>query len=248
MPVKSSGFSWRFPRPAWLVAATTVLVLCGLFLAWWTGRVAVREIDRRGGWHHPGPTSLYSRGFHRFESDSSVEQITFRQTRLPDEFFEQCRTLRNLKVIWFEECSFGDEAFRLLSGYPSVNELVLDRSDFGDEQAAELERFPGLLGLRLTGTKITDAALPHVSGMTGLTYIGLTGTAVGDASLASLKSLPKLRTIELSGTRVTDSGVEALCSTPPPSLSYLDLRGTSISADLVERLRSRFPMWRILWP
>lgn len=235
MSIGARRFSWRLPRWGCLLAATAGLVVVGLFLAWWTGRLAIREIEGRGGWHHAGPSSLFSRRFDRFAPDSSVEQIRFRGARLPDEFFRRGRTLRTLKTVWFEECSFGDEAFRLLSDFPNVNELVLDGSDFTAEQAVELDRFPQLLGLRLNGTNITDAAVRHASGA----YIGLAQTAVGDASLASLKGLPKLHAIDLSGTRVTDPGVEQLCADSPPWLAYLDLRGTSVTAELAERLRSR---------
>ena len=78
--------SW-VPKVRWLVLATSILIVGGLWLRWWTARGTIREIHRLGG-RYSAATSAGIRGAFEviLAVDGTVDEIKFEKTDVPDEF------------------------------------------------------------------------------------------------------------------------------------------------------------------
>jgi hypothetical protein len=84
------------PKVRWLVLATSILIVGGLWLRWWTARGTIREIHRLGG-RYSAATSAGIRGAFEviLAVDVTVDEITFETTVVPDEFFDRLSSFFN---------------------------------------------------------------------------------------------------------------------------------------------------------
>jgi len=77
-----------------------------------------------------------------------------------------------------------------------------------------------LVTLNLDWTRVDDEDLDHITGLKKLTRINLQDTKLTDRASARLEQLPALEWIDLSGTAVSQNGVERL-QTKLPNLEIV---------------------------
>jgi Leucine-rich repeat (LRR) protein len=236
----------RVPKVRWLVVATIVLIVCGAGLRWWSARGMIREIRRLGGWYALPHSSWVPDAFEIIVAiDAKVDQFTFKGVTIPDHFFDRITNLPNLAHVTLINCTISDSAVDRLREVSTLRDLILDESDVNDATALRLKELRQLTGLRLTATRITDAAMPDLGMLSTLTFLGLSGTAVTDAGLTALSGLPKVRSLDLSHTKITDAGLPQLHGIP---LYYLNLQGTTVTAEAVAELQRAIPGCKIIGP
>lgn len=88
-----------------------------------------------------------------------------------------------------------------------------------------LERIEELGGFVNHDTWIVSTVYP---------YITLNDTAATDDDMRHVVNLDPCHCVNLRNTQVTDQGAAALCGL---KISYLDLRGTSVTLQMVQKLR-----------
>lgn len=109
------------------------------------------------------------------------------------------------------------------------------------EQLTALSSAAGeIVELNLQGSGLEDGELAEFGRFTALTRLRLSNNAITDAGLVQVAKLPKLASLNLYGNRgVTDAGLASLGDVA--TLETLYLWGTGVSAQGVERFRSRRP-------
>jgi uncharacterized protein (TIGR02996 family) len=177
--------------------------------------------------------------------------------------FAEHPTLRELELSAPRISRHGATA---LGSMPALRRLLLRGSTLDDRGAAELAPLAGRLRtLDLRKSKqITDAACEILVAFDWLTFLDLSSTGIGgagvrrlsrlrqlehldlgyldldDDDVGALASLSRLRSLCLAwGQRITDRTVETLVQLP--TLERLDLAGTRITGDGLERLFDKLP-------
>jgi hypothetical protein len=118
---------------------------------------------------------------------------------------------------------------RVVGGETHLTLTGWDRKDY-----SVLGRKPEVVVLQMANPDVTDETLAYLKGMSRLRELDLSGTKITDAGLAMLRGLPALESLRLRDTGVTDEGFRDSLATME-KLRLLDLRGTKVSSDAVEK-------------
>jgi hypothetical protein len=186
-------------RPLWIGLATVMLVFVGVGLPFgppiYSRYVAIREIERMGGWVQTRPRGpAWLRG-----------KVGYERMRFFDE----------VSVVGLENTQASDATLRQIGGLTSAKMLFLNGTRITDAGLVHLRGMTNLDWLDLTGTRVTDSGLEHLKALPKLEGLILDNTAITDAGLEQLKCLPRLVDLLIGETQVTDAGVAALQSALP---------------------------------
>ncbi len=161
-------------------------------------------------------------------------------------------------ALWGEELT--DTDFSKLARLKHLEHLYLAESTVTDDDLRIIAKLRDLRSLGLQGTDVTDHGLKWIQNLNKLEYLCLRGTRITDAGLAHLKELKNIKVLRIGeipegpyqsvrgtfrpGPPITDDGLTQLRSLS--RLEYLDVRGTEVTDQGVERLRSNWP--NLLFP
>lgn len=199
MSVKSSK-SELVPHRLFYCAVTVVIgiLLSRVFLSlllFCGSRVALREIDRKGG--------LY----------------TTRDCR-PDylrKYVERDKTavFDSVNGVVLLDTEFNDADAARLSYLRGIEYLQLDCTKISDAGVAHLARLTDLREIGLRDTSLTDLGLVHLARLPKLRRLTLTGTAITDQGLELLMMCTALEELDVGRTQVSDAGVATICKALP---------------------------------
>jgi endonuclease YncB( thermonuclease family) len=148
-------------------------------------------------------------------------------------------TRRMMRRLEIAGVSFGDEDMAKLESMPFLQVLTLRATRVTDKGLEHLKGLADLRSLSLMSTAVGDAGLKHLAHLTTLQDLDLDRTAITDAGLVHLKGLRDLRRLQLAHTVVTEAGLADLRDLP--KLDDLNVRGTRVSREAVDKLMHRLP-------
>lgn len=228
--------SIRLPRPRWILLAAVLVFIAFAGLSWWSGRAAIRESRRLGGYCHAGQLGPAE----PFAIDAMIDQVHFQDRPISDEYLVQFASrFRNVSVLSLHNCQLSEAGLSHLRRVPTLKSLILAKCDVTDAAGDILKDLPQLGELELKETKITDASVLKLGAMTKLNYLGLSHTSVGDAGIEVLGKLTNLHSLDLSHTGLTDEGLDQFPRLLP-KLYFLNIDGTKVTAEGVARFRTAF--------
>jgi Leucine Rich repeat len=99
-----------------------------------------------------------------------------------------------------------------------------------------LKSLPKLETLELPKSRVSDDGLQYLEGLQGLKSLSLAWLDITDQGVEHLRSLKGLQRLGLSHTKVTDQGLQVLGSL---SITWLDVRWTSVTADGIAQLHKK---------
>ncbi|MHB8973776.1 MAG: M56 family metallopeptidase [Pirellulaceae bacterium] len=136
-----------------------------------------------------------------------------------------------------------------------LEHLVLAESSVSDDDLLEIAKLRNLRSLELQGTNVSDRGLEYIQNLNELEYLSLRGTGITDAGLVHLKRLKNIKVLRIGeipaggyssvhgtfrpGPPISDSGIVHLRTLT--RLEYLDVRGTRVTDEGVDRLRGKWP-------
>jgi len=168
--------SIRLPRPLWIGLATVALVVVAVGLGFgvpiYRQQVAIREIDRFGGWvaREPGGPDWLRRWTGSENIFDEVQGVYLVGTNLADADLDRLNGAVNPKILAISGTRVGDAGLIHLTNFTSVEALALDHSD------------------------VTDAGLKHLHRLKNLRFVDLRSTWVTDTGVAELmRALPGLK-------------------------------------------------------
>lgn len=225
------------PRPRWIFLAALLVFMAFAGLSWWSGRAAIRETRRLGGYCHAGAASGPA---DPLAIDAMIDQVHFQDRPVSDEYLDQFASrFRSVSVLSLRNCQISEAGLNRLRSVPTLSSLVLTKCDVTDAAGDILKNLTPLQELVLNETKITDATVLKLGTLTKLNYLGLSHTAVGDAGIVVFGKLTNLHSLDLSHTGLTDEGLGKLHGLVP-KLYYVNLDGTKVTAEGVARFRTAF--------
>lgn len=177
---------------------------------------------------------------------SVTSLFLIRPVVLTDAQLDRIARLSQLQSIAIFQASIPPQSIGRLKGLPALVNLSLAGSDITDASLEEIADFPSLRKLQLGETRVTDAGLGHLRRVKCLYDLGIADTAITDAGLWSLPILgtpERPGTLTLQNTRVTGDGLARLYEMK--HLRRVNLCGSPVSAEAVERLRDRSPLLQV---
>ena len=229
--------STRLPRPRWIFLAAVLVFMAFAGLSWWSGREAIRETRRLGGFYHAG--QVFG-AVDPLAIDAMVDQVHFQDRPIPDDYLDQfARRFRNVSVLSLNNCQISETGLSHLRRAPTLKSLILGKCDVTDAAGDILKDLTQLGELELKETKVTDATVLQLGTLTRLNYLGLSHTGVGDAGIEVLGKLTNLHSLDLSQTGLTDKGLDKLPGLVP-RLYFLNIDGTKVTPEGVARFRTAF--------
>jgi hypothetical protein len=152
----------------------------------------------------------------------------------------------NLEVLRLGASGITNDGLRAMPAFRRLKEIYLFGNPITDEGLVELGRMPTLEVVGVEGSGISDGGVKILAeSLPRLLKAGLIAPRITDQGMKTLAaSLPLLRELRLYGTAITESAVPWLARLT--RLEKLDLRGTSLSGDAVDRLRRSLPNCWIL--
>ncbi len=166
---------------------------------------------------------------------------------LTPELLGKLASVENLRELSLTGHWLTDAHLAALRLPKSLRLLSLVSDVMTDDGLAFLARETELEELRIGGqrTIITDDALKHVAGLTQLRSFSVNcARDITDAGMIHLGELVELRALRLATTRVSDERIDDILRFR--KLEMLDVRGTEISDEGIERLQAELPNCRIL--
>lgn len=244
-----------------------ILVLAGaalLFVPNARERRLVHQVSALGGtigvtyigpdWVHDG----FVRRWHLFSKPSHIDLSGCAVT---DRDLECLSGMTRITLVDLTNTHIGDDGLEKLSDLPNLKKLLLEGTKVTDAGLAHLIGSTRPQILVLKDTQVTDAGLVRLGQMKWLACLDLGGTSVTDAGLEQLNGLVNLQMLTLKNTKITDAGLLAQKSSTGAdedaefsdgadlapwlksilkSLIYLDVRGTKVTKEGLERLRNSF--------
>jgi hypothetical protein len=125
---------------------------------------------------------------------------------------ESLNELTGLVELSAAGAGLTDEDLAKLPPLPKLERLVLDENPIRGPGLASLANLPQLVDLSVGIPTLADLAMPHVGRLERLRRLSLAKAAVTDDGLRRLEKLVNLERLDLRGTQVSAEGINALRS------------------------------------
>lgn len=186
-----------------------------------------------------------------------LRRLNLRGTRIADNTVTAVASLPELEALDISFTDALDYGLDALATAPKLKELSIGGLRITEAAFQSVRQIAGLERLDLGGGKfvgggqragliLDDTVLQAIASLKELRELKLGYAKFPSRGLAILKTLPKLERLNLTNCpRIDDDAVEHLASWK--SLRWVDLNGTRIGKDAVERLRKQRPDCKVLW-
>lgn len=208
----------------------------------------LRRLNLRG-------TKITDAGVAQLEEHPSLEAIDVGFSLFTDGGFEPLTTIPNLKELACggnKVTDVGLNSLRLMPGLRKLDLSGAQRTDSGlwaatltDRGVDAVATLTNLEELRIRGAKITDLGSAKLGALKLLRVLDVSETQLSSSGLKSVTAMVKLEQLSLYGCqRVDDSVVAVLAELP--SLSWVDLQGTKVTAGALRKLQHQRPKLRVV--
>ena len=130
---------------------------------------------------------------------------------------------------------------QMVSGERHLTLTGWNKSDY-----SVLAARPDTVVLQMANEDVTDETLRYLATLQTLRVLDLSDTKVTDAGLERLKENPKLESVRVARTVVTDTGFDKVFD-KLPALKQLDVSGSKITADRVQKWLDANPDRMAVW-
>lgn len=193
-----------------------------------------------------GEVAVTDAGLTHLAGLPSLQDLNLGGLSITDAGLSHLSPLRDLKTLRLSGTRVSGKGLVHLQKLKKLESLDLGWTPVDDTGLGHLEGMTGLRSLSLDRTKVTDKGLRHLRGLSKLDDLDLSNTRITDDGLSSLVEMESLSKLTLffysrvsSETRVTDSGLRRLAGIK--KLRFLNIRGTAISAEGIERFKKNRP-------
>jgi internalin A len=201
-------------------------------------------------------TKVTDAGIAQLVDHPSLEAIDVGFSLFTDGGFESLTAIPNLTELAVGGNKVTDVGLNSLRLMPKLTILDLggaQRTDSGLWAASVtdrgLEAISSLVNLRelnLRGAKISDAGADKIAALGMLRVLDLSETQLSAAGLGVITKLPAIERLAFyKGAKIDDRVIALLGNMP--SLLWVDLTGTKVTAEAVARLREARPKLRVVW-
>jgi serine/threonine protein kinase len=199
-----------------------------------------------------------------------ADEISLERTKVTDDGLIYLKRFLKLRRLKLGGTKITDSGLKWLRGQ-NLASLDLRDCEIRGYGLSDLDGMGLLRELNLSGTHIEDSGLPAMKGLHTLEVLALNYTAISDLGLANLPAISSLRELHLAGVGVTakglahlrkyfylrlvtlfgagakvdDAGLDELATCR--ALTSVDVRGTAVTGDGVERLAKALPYCKIEW-
>ena len=219
------------------------------------GLVHLKNCDALEGlWlNFPQMTDDGLKNLSRMQNLKSLQLFGYQflsKSRLHGHGLRYLRDARGLTELFISDHAINDEGMAELANFPNLQKLSLISADVTDAGLAHLAGLHSLQELDLSErtidspvVRITDAGLRHLAGLSNLQSLLLDGSGVSTAGVAELlNAVGGIEHLSLNYTNIGDDDVDALLSLPrTPTLLWLEIDGTEITAEGRARIRTAYP-------
>lgn len=217
-----------------------------------------------------GETKITDAFAPRLKEIAGLKQLFLNGTSIGDTSYKVLATIDSIDLLDLSTTKITDEGVKAISTLPSLAWLNLSNiNSVTDSSLKALAKNPSLRTLLVQNTSVTDIGFQHLE-MTHLNRLEFGSAAISDAALKSVACIKTLDIIDVSGQAVSDAGVRFLSTLPALSgklvmratsttdesidhlaklkwLKTLDIVGTQVTSEGVDRLQRELPQCEIVW-
>jgi hypothetical protein len=175
-----------------------------------------------------------------------IERLNFRGTKVTDNTLALLAGKDSIRALDIGFAEVTDSGLQHLVKLKGLRELAFGGNKMTEVGLEVLRALPNLTHLDLSGKQrtdsglwfvgVTDIGLDPVASLAQLEALNLAGTQVSARGVEKLRALKNLKRLDLHGAkRVADNIVPMLSAMP--SLAWVDLAGTAVTAEARESLR-----------
>ena len=191
----------------------------------------IRRVQLSGTFTDEGISSL--------KDMRDVEVLILSDCRVTGRGLRHLRDCSKLRWLSLKGMPFDAEASAHLTRLTSLTDIDVRGLDVTAEFIANVAQLPNLENLDLSETSIADRELRGIAPLKRLRYLHIEGTHVKGQAFADLPNLKNLRSLFAEDSDMDDAAIPHLLGLT--RLRNLELKGTSITANGLERLRGGLP-------
>ena len=182
---------------------------------------------------------LDSKPLHTIKTNNQLNVLTFKDcksVRCCNSLGFDC--LSNVETINAWNTHFEEEFFNSINGSP-IGRLYLRRSFIPCKISTILQKLPSVIRLSVSESFGPHFSLSDIDPESRLEAIFAEGLEINQASLSRIVSLPRILGLSIRGSKVSDEDFIAV--SPSPSLTDIDVTGSTLSNSAIESFRLLHP-------
>ncbi|MDC0934641.1 hypothetical protein OAS39_00030 [Pirellulales bacterium] len=173
-----------------------------------------------------------------------IEELWIADSKISDESLEHIEKLSKITQLALADCDITDAALKHLAGLNTLETLGLTENLIDGDGLKFLRGMTHLRELCLDENPLRDIGLSHIASMPNLEKLGLCDSLITDEGIKHLVSLPSLVYLTILDCEgISDSSIEYFAEMQ--SLKNLELYGTKLTRDGIDRLRKAVPNCQI---
>jgi hypothetical protein len=193
----------------------------------------------------PSPPLITDADIKNIDDFPYLKLLSLSETPVTDKSMEYIRGLANLEVLYLDNTQITDAGLKSIHNLPHLRFMNLANTKVTGEGFQYLINVPRLEDLILNDCPITDDSLSRLTMLAQIRRLSLSRTNITETGLWHLKNM-QIKVLSLTGTKVSDRDLK--CLEEFSELENVDLIGTKVTAEGVERLRRALPNCQIDWP
>ena len=181
----------------------------------WPGKTAANGIEMGKSSLDLSEKNLTDEDFQRLATCLGLRRLNLTNTTITDDQLASLGRVVTIEELNLSGTKITDNGLETLSRLPALSKLYLNHTSITDKGVRNLGRLH-LTTLGLSGTQITVEAIKFIKGeMNLLQTLTLADTSLDKNSLTHLQVMIRLRSLDLSGTKIEEQEVDKFRSALP---------------------------------